>query len=805
MGLSTFIYALPLRKKLIALIFVVSGVASLLGFSVYAVRDLRALHESELANANLIVSTVASYSAADLAFHDSNAARETLSGLSNVPQVVNAFLFDKTGKLFASLRSQPPAPPLPASAATESNGYIHVVAPVRFEGRDYGQLYLLISRESLQAGIRDALQTLALLVIVVLGLALLLAYRLQHYVSQPILDLAAAAKHVSDAADYSTRLAPPTDDEIGALYQAFNVMLERTQLREQERDRAYASLRDSEAQVRLLLNSTSEGIFGTDAAGICTFANPACVKMLGYSDEAQLVGQRMHELMHHSHPDGRHYPVENCAIRVAALAGQSAHRDDEVHWRADGTGFPVEYWSQPMYKDGLRVGTVVMFVDISERKRAEAELHRLAYYDSLTGLPNRLLFNDRLHQALADAKRRDRYVALMLLDIDRFKVINDTLGHEAGDQLLREIGIRLRRGVREGDTIARLGGDEFALIFPYLTDAQDAAQMAQNILLRLAAPMDIAGREVFSSASIGITLYPVDTTEVDALVKFADSAMYHAKEQGRSNYQFYSREMTASAQERLRLETDLRHALERGEFFLHYQPQVEIATGRITGMEALLRWRNGEGEFITPAQFIPPAEETGLIVPIGEWVLENACRQLKVWHDAGYADLTMAVNVASRQFRDRLFGQTVRHAITASGIAPQRLELEITEGVLLENSEEILRTLEDFKAAEVMLAIDDFGTGYSSLSYLKRFPIDRVKIDQTFVRDLGVDSDDLAIVKAIIALARTLKLRVIAEGVETEEQLDLLRSEGCDEYQGYLFARPMEAEAFSRLLQASNT
>ena len=721
------------------------------------------------------------------------------------------------------------------------------------------------------------------------------------------------------------REAPVQSDELDLLVSAANAMQENIH-------QALTALRLSEARVRLLLESTTEAIYGVDQEGLCTFANPACLRMLGYAGEADLVGKPVHRLIHHTYPDGRPYPDDDCAVNIATLEGRPCHHDDEVHWRADGTSFPVEYWSHPMYQNGELMGSVVIFMDISERKaaaqellrfraaldssvdaiyiidresmryvdanragwdtlgfsqtelmalgphdakpeftrtslakeyarilaepphhgviktnhrrrdgstfpvevfiqplvsahednnrdryivavardvttnqQAEIELHRLAYYDNLSGLPNRMLFNDRLRQAMVDAKRRGTYVAMMLMDLDRFKVVNDTMGHEAGDQLLREVAGRLKQGVREGDTVARLGGDEFALVFSDIPDSKSVANLAENTLMRLNAPIEINGREVFASGSLGIALYPTDSEEIDALMKFADSAMYHAKEGGRNNYQFYSQEMTASAQARLRLETDLRRALERGEFYLHYQPQVDVASGHITGVEALLRWQDARGNPISPATFIPLAEETGLIVPIGRWVLETAAKQLKIWHDAGYSNLSMAVNVATRQFRDVQFREFVEQIIAGTGIPPQSLELEITEGVLLENSEHARDIMNQLRAMQVHLAIDDFGTGYSSLSYLKRFPIDRVKIDQSFVRDISVDSDDLAIVRAIIALARALKLRVVAEGVETREQLALLRAEGCDEYQGFFFARPMTADDVTVWLASSLT
>ncbi len=654
----------------------------------------------------------------------------------------------------------------------------------------YSQLY----HQAIQVLLSNALRTFLVAIFV---LALFHRMVTRH--------LAAVVGHLRNA-DPSIAVSPlalarprrTKTDELDVLVAATNEMHAKTFA-------TLSALRDSETRVRLLLDSTFEAIFGSDTLGICTFANPACVRMLGYSSEDDLVGKSIHNLIHHSYPDGSPYPPEDCAVRIASVAGEPCHRNDEVHWRADGSSFPVEFWSHPMYKDGALVGSVVAFIDISEHKQAEAELHRLAYYDSLTGLPNRLLFNDRLHHALSDAKRRGRFVALMLLDIDRFKAVNDTMGHEAGDVLLREIATRLQASIRETDTVSRLGGDEFALVFSDIAEIQHVARLAQLVLAQFATPITIDGREIFSSASVGVALYPTDTDDADSLLKFADSAMYHAKESGRNNYQFYSQEMTASAQGRMHLETELRRAVDRGDLFLHYQAQVDARTHRITGMEALLRWRNHTGGFISPAQFIPLAEETGLIVPIGKWVLETACEQLKHWHDAGHRDLIMSVNVAARQFRDLLFHDTVKQAILSSGIPPGALELELTESILLENSDGTRHTLQEIKALGASLAIDDFGTGYSSLSYLKRFPIDRLKIDQSFVRDLATDNEDLAIVKAIIALAHAMRLEVIAEGVETAQQLNLLQNEGCHDYQGYYFAKPMDAASFTALLVGTQT
>jgi diguanylate cyclase (GGDEF)-like protein/PAS domain S-box-containing protein len=713
-----------------------------------------------------------------------------LEGMLRVPNIVYAAVHESS-RLHAQAGQRAAAHTIERRYSMK---YEHLGQP-----REIGTLTVVATLDAIYAQLmRDAITILlsnALQTFLVALFIFVLFHRLITRHLATVADHLRSADPAAPAVPLALRRAPTSiPDELDLLVASANGMQEKTHA-------ALNALRDSEARVRLLLDSTSEAIYGTDTQGICTFANPACVRMLGYAGEDELIGNRVHDLIHHSHADGRPYPIEDCAVRVASLAGQACHRNDEVHWRADGTSFPVEYWSHPMYREGELVGSVVAFVDISEHKQTEAELHRLAYFDSLTGLPNRILFNERLHQGLTDARRRNRLVALMLLDLDRFKVVNDTMGHEAGDSLLREIAARLQRSTREGDTVSRLGGDEFALVFADVGEIQHVAQLAQKVLSQFAAPVAIDGREVFTSASIGIALYPADTEDADSLLKFADSAMYHAKESGRNNYQFYSHEMTASVQARLRMETGLRHALDNHEFFLHYQPQVDARSDRITGVEALLRWRDPAGNPIAPGQFIPLAEDTGLIVPIGKWVLETACAQLKRWRDAGHVELTLSVNVASRQFRDPMFTDTVSQAIAASGIPPQMLELEITESILLEHSDDTLCTLNELKRIGVALAIDDFGTGYSSLSYLKRFPIDRVKIDQSFVRDLASDSDDLAIVRAIIALARALRLAVIAEGVETGAQLALLRHEECHDYQGYFFARPMDADSVSAKLR----
>jgi diguanylate cyclase (GGDEF)-like protein len=444
------------------------------------------------------------------------------------------------------------------------------------------------------------------------------------------------------------------------------------------------------------------------------------------------------------------------------------------------------------------VGTVQ---DVTEFQRAQERLNYLAHYDTLTGLPNRLLLQDRLNLAMAEADRRDRVVAVMFLDLDRFKIINDTLGHDVGDALLKSVAERLTTCVRAGDTISRLGGDEFTVILANVAHVDDVARVAQKIIDSFAPPFNIAGRELFMSTSIGITLYPFDDDKLDSLLRNADAAMYHAKEMGRNTFQFYTAELNRRTAKRLQLETALRHALERNELLLHYQPQVNLKTGKIIGAEALLRWQHPEMGLIPPLDFIPLAEETGLIVPIGEWVLRTACRQAQAWHRAGFPRFQVAVNLSGRQLQHRDLAKLVKKVLKETGLNPRHLDLELTESLLMHNTGETLAAMEELHTHGAAFSMDDFGTGYSSLAYLKRFPIDTLKIDQSFVRDIPTDPDDAAIAQAIIAMAHSLGIRVIAEGVETAKQLAFMRAHQCDGMQGYYFSKPVPAEAMTRLLQ----
>jgi diguanylate cyclase (GGDEF)-like protein/PAS domain S-box-containing protein len=426
------------------------------------------------------------------------------------------------------------------------------------------------------------------------------------------------------------------------------------------------------------------------------------------------------------------------------------------------------------------------------RHRVEVRLSHVAQYDAITGLPNRTLFHDRLLQAIARARRRKSALALIFLDLDGFKEINDTLGHKAGDRLLRAVGARLKHSLREGDTVARLGGDEFTVILEDLHDRDEATAVAHKVLGALAKPLSLEKQEFAVTASAGLTVYPQDSRNVETLLKNADTAMYYAKDKGKNNLQSYTPQMTTLKREQVTLENQLRRALENNELFLQYQPQIDLHSGSIVGIEALARWRHPDLGVVSPGRFIPLAEKSGLIVPIGKWALATACAQGFAWQ-ASTAPLRIGVNVSARQFRGDLF-QTVAAVLASSKLDPQWLELELTESLLMEDPETARATLLKLKGLGVTIAIDDFGSGYSSLSYLRHFPIDRLKIDQTFIRDLTTSANDAAIARAIIALGHNMNLRVVAEGVETTEQLAFLRDNGCDVMQGYLYSEPVSAD-----------
>jgi diguanylate cyclase (GGDEF)-like protein/PAS domain S-box-containing protein len=555
----------------------------------------------------------------------------------------------------------------------------------------------------------------------------------------------------------------------------------------------------SEEEMRKLtraIQQTADAVVITDRDGVIEYVNQAFVDTSGYS-RAETLGKKPN-IMKSGMQDAEFYR----RLWETILAGGTV-RDVLINRRKNGELYYEEKTITPL-KDAA--GKITHFIstgkDITDRMQVQERLHHLAHHDVLTDLPNRVLFIDRLQQALIRAHWHKRVVGVMFLDLDRFKNINDTLGHDTGDRLLKALATRLRDSVREGDTVARLGGDEFAILLEDVAHVEDISGVARKVLNAFAAPFVLGEHEFYITTSIGVSLYPNDGADATTLLKHADTAMYRAKDLGRNNYQFYSADMSALAFERLTLETSLRRALERHEFVLHFQPQVDLKSGLISGMEALLRWQHPEFGMIAPLQFISIAEETGLIVPIGEWVLKSACDQARTWQTQGQGELFMAINLSGRQFNEPAVVDTIRRSIAESGLREAMVELEITEGVIMQNAQLTIDRLRALHAVGVRFAIDDFGTGYSSLSYLRRFPLHTLKIDKSFIQDIPADQDDAEIVKTIIAMAHGLRLRVVAEGVETPEQLAFLRAQGCDAIQGYYFSRPLPAEEATRLLHS---
>ena len=553
----------------------------------------------------------------------------------------------------------------------------------------------------------------------------------------------------------------------------------------------------AEEKYRTIFEDAVIGIFQTTPEGRPLSINRALAQVHGYDSPEQLIAEVSNVVDEFFVQPGkmadlRQVLEENGVVRDVEL--ELYRKDRTKRWvMVNARGV-----RDAAGKICLIEGTIQ---DITDRRRAEEQVEFLAFYDALTGLPNRSLLRDRMSKALANARRHDEKVALLFLDLDRFKIINDSLGHSCGDLLLQQVAGRLRKSAREQDTVSRIGGDEFLIAMSGIKDIPDAAVAAERIMDEMTAGFLVQGHSLNVSCSMGISIYPEHGADSETLIKNADAAMYYAKESGRNAFRFFTQHMNAQVVERLTIEHNLRMALERNELFLVYQPQLEVSSGRITGIEALLRWQSPELGLVPPDRFIRVAENSGLILPIGEWVLRAACATVRRWQDEGLPAIPVAVNVSAVRFRQEGFRSLVKRVLQETGLAAQFLELELTESLLLSNADVTLPVLRELKEMGVKLAIDDFGTGYSSLSYLRQFPVNHLKIDRSFINAVAVNSDDAAITTAVINLGKSLNLKVIAEGVENEEQMAFLKNHRCDEIQGYYFCKPLTSDQIHAKLQ----
>jgi diguanylate cyclase (GGDEF)-like protein/PAS domain S-box-containing protein len=565
-----------------------------------------------------------------------------------------------------------------------------------------------------------------------------------------------------------------------------------------ERSKGEEALRESEARLYGIASAALDAVIMIDNDGLVTFWNDAATSMFGYTKE-EITGKY---LVSSIMPD-RHIDAFLRGFEAFRLTGEGPvmGRVYEIEAkRKDWTEFPVELSLAALRLKG-KWNSIGIVRDITARKRLEVELRQMAHHDALTGLPNRRLFIDILDLELAETRRHQNKLAVLFLDLDRFKHINDTLGHDIGDELLKEVAERLRHSIRESDTVARIGGDEFNILLADIANADDISGIAKKIVDAIKEPFWIRGHQLHSSTSIGISIYPDDADTTDALFKSADIAMYHAK-RGGSTCQFYSPSMNVRSIERMRTESWLRQAIRRGELEVYYQPQVAADTRQVFCAEALVRWNHPEQGVLTPKHFIPLAEETGFITAIDEWVLRTACAQFRAWQEAGLLNLSITVNLSAKEFQRPDIVDRISLILQETGLEPKLLELEITESVAMKNPEHTIANINRLAEMGVHISIDDFGTGYSSLSYMKRLPIQKLKIDQSFIRDIATDPDDRAIITAVTSMAHSMNMKVIAEGVETEDQLSFLIETHCDEAQGYLFSRPLPAEEFRELVEA---
>ena len=786
---------LHLRTKLVGSIVLTSILAVVATSFAFVQYDRHQEITTVSEDMRMLASIIANRSTAALIFGDARQAESNLKALGENPNVVMACIYDSGNEVFSYYHfthlDQQPCPQKPERSALTIDNTIEIYEPIELDNLLIGTLYMSVSLDWLSERWRDQITYILFVVFMVFVASILIAKYLQLLLVRPIKQIATTARNITENKDYSLRAKKGVKDELGDMVDVFNTMLSKI---EEETESLYSS----EEKFRQLSALAPVGIFQINLDNQITYVNNRWTEITGIS-------QKMINLEHWL---GR-IRVEDRRRTLKAWSELAQNHQSfvvEVGFEQEDNSITWTIIEASVLFDskGEVYGYMGAISDITDLKNAQLQMENLAFYDPLTSLSNRRLFKDRLSKAVAESKRRGTFIALLYLDLDQFKRINDSLGHDAGDQLLVEFAIRLQDCVRESDTVSRIGGDEFTVLLTDIDSSHGVHSIAEKILISLSRPVMLNNQEVINTVSIGITVAPSDGDDDISLLRNADLAMYQAKAKGRNNFQFFSESMNSEMMGYLKIEKDLRTSINaENEFVIYYQPKIDLINNRFVGAEALIRWIPDGQEMINPDRFIPIAEESGLIVPIGKWVLRRACLQIKQLLDLGVwpHDARVAVNLSARQFSDPDLVSNLKETLEITGCPVSVLELEITESTLMDNVESAISTMYQIKEMGIAIAIDDFGTGYSSLSYLKRFPIDILKVDRSFVMDIPNDLDDMAITAAVVAMAHKLNLRVVAEGIETKDQLDFLRSNRCEYGQGYLIARPMPISDLESYIQ----
>ncbi|GGY35999.1 hypothetical protein GCM10011297_06290 [Bacterioplanes sanyensis] len=781
-----------LRRKLIFISLVTTGLTLLLSNLAFMSLEYYLTRQDNQNKLTILGEVIANRATAALTFADIQVLQNNLNTLKADPNVVRGCIFDSDQRLLAHYENQKGlnCPMSLQALQVNRDQFFSQLFPIRLDEEPIGTLYLESSRGALLARFNQFVTFSIIILAITVVLAMLLANRLQEVVLRPMRELSNTLSNIVSRKDYSIRAQKTNADELGDLVDLFNGLLRTIEAENQ-------SLKTSEERFRKLTALSPVGIFQIDPNQQLTYVNQRWCDIHMVSEQ-DLSLQNWFERIH-----PKDLPLLKQRWNRLICEQESIAQELRLS-RRDGSHTWIHLLASPLHNSsGELLGFLGAISDISELKAAQIQMENLAFYDPLTGLANRRLFKNRLEKSVKSVLRSGNSMALMFLDMDQFKRINDTLGHDAGDILLKEVASRLTATVRENDTVSRIGGDEFTILLTDIHHTSDVLVVAEKLLQALARPIRIKGQDIITTVSIGITMTPEDSTDANTLMKNADLAMYRAKEMGRNNFQFFSEDMNHNILEHLALEKEIKEAIERQQFTLLFQPKVSMLDYSVTGVETLIRWDHPEKGIITPGRFIPVAEETGQILEIGAWVLEQSCRQVSslIRDNILPATAKVAVNLSAKQFADPKLVEHIGNVLQATQIPPACLELEITESTLMDDVEAAIGTMQEIKKTGVSIAIDDFGTGYSSLAYIKRFPIDVLKVDRSFVMDIPDDPNDMAITAAVIAMAHKLSLDVVAEGVETQAQLDFLRSNNCDEGQGYLFSRPLSLGQLHQFMQ----